>query len=349
MNADAPPPRVTRLAEGGRAAWDGFVGNAPGGSVFHLSGWRAVIEETLGHRAHYLMAESAAGTVLGVLPLVHVKSRLFSNALISTAFCVRGGPLAIDPQVESALDRSALALAGELDVDYIEYRLDRAAPEGWVGRSDLYATFRKPIHPEPEANLLAIPRKQRAMVRKGIKLGLASEIDATAERFYRLYAESVRNLGTPVLPLSYFAALKREFGAACQILTIVGPSGPLAGVMSFRHRDEIVPYYGGGGEAARTFAANDFMYWEVMRRACLEGCALFDFGRSKAGSGAYEFKRHWGFEPTPLTYAYRRLRGQGIPQINPLNPKYRAFIAAWKRLPLALANRLGPLIARDLG
>ena len=119
--------------------------------------------------------------------------------------------------------------------------------------------------------------------------------------------------------------------------------------MSFIFRDEIIPYYGGGTSTARVLAANDFMYWEVMRRACESGCQWFDFGRSKIGAGAYNFKKNWGFEPTPIAYSYWLRRLDHLPEINPLNPKYRHFIAAWKRLPLPLANLLGPRIARYLG
>jgi hypothetical protein len=91
------------------------------------------------------------------------------------------------------------------------------------------------------------------------------------------------------------------------------------------------------------------MYWEVMRRAAARGCRLFDYGRSKAGTGAFAFKKNWGFEPAPLEYRFRLAPGAAIPDHNPLNPKYRLFIAAWKKLPLPVANLLGPPIVRGLG
>lgn len=124
---------------------------------------------------------------------------------------------------------------------------------------------------------------------------------------------------------------------------------PVSSVMSFFFRDEVLPYYGGGTAEARDVAANDFMYWEVMRRAALRGCGIFDFGRSKFGTGSFDFKKYWGFVPEPLHYEYRLVRSEALPDLNPLNPKFRMFIAAWKRLPLPLANMLGPLLARNLG
>ena len=123
----------------------------------------------------------------------------------------------------------------------------------------------------------------------------------------------------------------------------------LASVLNFYFRDEVLPFYGGGLAIARSLAANDFMYWEVMRRACERGYRIFDFGRSKVGTGSYAFKRNWGFEPTPLVYQFRLAQGHAMPDLNPLNPKLAAFVAAWKHLLLVLTNRLGPLIVRGIG
>jgi FemAB-related protein (PEP-CTERM system-associated) len=159
----------------------------------------------------------------------------------------------------------------------------------------------------------------------------------------------VRNLGTPVFPKAYFRNLKAEFGEDCDVVTILSGGKAVASVMNFYFRDEVLPYYGGGTDEARPVAANDFMYWEVMRRAAERGCRLFDFGRSKVDTGSYAFKKHWGFEPEPLHYEYY-LRGKAaIPDVNPLNPKYRLFIQAWQRLPLPVSKLVGPLVVRNLG
>ncbi|MBZ0325892.1 MAG: FemAB family PEP-CTERM system-associated protein, partial [Alphaproteobacteria bacterium] len=240
-------------------------------------------------------------------------------------------------------------LAERLDVDHLEYRSRVPRHPDLVSRDDLYVTFRKPLDADPDKNLAAIPRKQRAMVRKGIKAGLTSELDAGVDRLHHIYAASVRNLGTPVFAKRYFHALTRAFGADCDIVTILHGDQAVASVMNFYFRDEVIPYYGGGLPEARAVAANDFMYWEVMRRACERGFRLFDFGRSKRDTGAYSFKKHWGFEPAPLAYEFLLRRGGDVPDVNPLNPKYRLAIAAWKRLPLPVAKAIGPLIVRNLG
>lgn len=340
---------IVELEERRFADWDQFVAQCPGASFFHRAGWKRVIERVFKHRARYLYAERD-GVIEGVLPLIHIKSPLLGASLVSTAFCVYGGPAATNDAAAEALDAAARALATELNVGHLEYRDQFSRSyRGLVEKSDLYVTFRKALNPEVEANMLAIPRKQRAMIRKGFKLGLKSEIDADAGRLHRVYAESVRNLGTPVFPRRYFEELKREFGDDCEILMVTKEDRAVSGVLSFYFRDEVLPYYGGGTHEARELAANDVMYWEVMRRACERGCRVFDFGRSKRGTGAFDFKKNWGFVAEPLHYHYLLRRGDKPPEINPLNPKLRIFIALWKRLPLPIANLLGPPIVRNLG
>jgi FemAB-related protein (PEP-CTERM system-associated) len=350
MTADVliAPLEVSEFDESRLAEWDAFVYAQPEATFFHLSGWKQVIETSFGHDCYYLYAH-ADGRVVGILPLVHIKSRLLGNALISTAFCVYGGPVGIDEPARSVLEYRAVELAHELNVDYLEFRRRAPGKPGWVRNDELYATFRKELDPDPEANLKQVPRKQRAMVRKGIKGGLKSRSDAHIDDFFALYGESVRNLGTPVFGKKYFANLKSVFDDACEILTITDGDTPVSSVMNFYFRDEVLPYYGGGGPLARKLAANDFMYWEVMRRACENGYRVFDFGRSKRGTGSFAFKTHWGFAPEPLSYEYKLFGRDDIPSVNPTNPKYHMAIRCWKRLPLAIANRLGPMIAKDLG
>jgi len=342
------PLIVRELDPTAEPAWDRYVDATPQATFFHRSGWRSVIEEAFRHRTCYLMAERD-GCITGVLPLVHLRSRLFGNRLVSVPFCVYGGPVASDPESSDALIGRALDLMRQVGANAIEFRMREPTIAGWPTRSDLYATFRKPIAADPEANLKAIPRKQRAMVRKGISNGLRSEVDNDTARLHGIYAESVHNLGTPVYSSRYFRLLAERFRDCCEILTICDEETPIAAVLSFFFRDEVLPYYGGSTAQARRRAANDFMYWEVMQRAAARGARLFDFGRSKFGTGSFDFKKFWGFVPEPLHYQYRLRPGCAIPDHNPLNPKYRLFIAAWKRLPLPVANLLGPAIVRGIG
>ncbi len=350
----AHPPAdisVQQLDSGDRAAvgrWEEYVAAMPAATFFHRAGWQKLLREVFRHRCCFLYAERK-GAIAGILPLAQVNSLLFGNALVSLPFAVYGGIVADDAATVAALEGEAERLAQEFGVDHLEYRNIDARHADWPTQ-DLYVTFRKAILPDDEANLLAIPRKQRAMVRKAIQRGLRGEIDADAERFFALYADNVHRHGTPALPKRYFTALLEEFGADCEILTVVAPDGaPVSSVMSFYFRDEVLPYYAGDDERARALAANDFKYWDLMCRARRRGLKVFDYGRSKVGSGSYAFKKNWGCEPQPLHYEYRLFKGAAIPQNNPNNPKYKLMIAAWRRMPIAWANFLGPFIVRNLG
>ena len=341
-----PSVRAYRTTD--RSRWEHYVEHCVQATFFHRIGWREILEDEFRHRTHYLIAERGQG-VVGVLPLAEMKSRLFGHALVSLPFCVYGGPAADDAMAVQALVDAAEALARELGVDHLELRNRSGIRSDWA-RSDLYVTYRKKLLRDVDANLLAIPRKQRAMVRKGAANGLASQVDDDVSRFFALFSDNMHRHGTPTFSPRYFERLLATFGDDCEVLTVVDAKGaPVSGVLSFYFRDEVLPYYAGDTVAARDLAANDFKYWALMRRACERGVTVFDYGRSKRGTGSFDFKKNWGFDPVPLAYEYRLFKRDSIPQHNPLNPRYRAMIALWRRLPRRIVNAVGPLAVRSLG
>lgn len=344
-----PAVTVQPLDDASEAAWEAFVRQCDEATFFHQSGWRRVVSRSLGHDTYYRIAWRD-GRLVGILPLVHVRSRLFGNALISTGFGVYGGIAAEDDDAARALAADATALGERLGVDFVELRHTKANAIGWWDKSDLYVTFCRPLAASPEANLNAVPRKKRADLRKAIadpRLTVETGIEMPV--FFRIYGESLRNLGTPILPLRFYAAIAEEFGAAVELSAVRGPDGPVAALMTFYFKDRVMPYYGGATAAARRLHAYDLLYWTQMNRAVARGCRLFDFGRSKRGTGSFDYKTYWGFTPEPLHYQFHLVRAAGLPEINPLNPKYRLMVASWRRLPLGIANTLGPFIARQIG
>ncbi len=335
-----------------RARIDAFVRAHPDATPFHLTAWSIAVERGCGQRAHMLLAERADGSLAGVLPLTETRSPLFGRALVSAGFGVGGGILAEDSAAIGALGTAAWTLAEGLQCPTLDLRGGPVDGAGWRVDDTTYLGFMRPLASDDEAELLAIPRKQRAEVRKALAGDLTITVGNDrphARAHYRVYAESVRNLGTPVFPASLFTEVLAAFGDDADILTVSSGGVPVASVLSLYFRDTVFPYWGGGTHAARGLRANDRMYFALMAHARQRGCKNFDFGRSKAGTGAAAFKKNWGFEPSVLVYHRRAAEGDAPRDINPLNPRYRLKIAAWKRLPLWVANRVGPMISRGLG
>jgi FemAB-related protein (PEP-CTERM system-associated) len=338
--------------------WDEFVLARPAGTFFHQWKWREVITSVFSYEPHYLLAEEG-GKLAGVLPLFLVRSLLFGRSLVAIPLAVYGGGLASTAEVENLLIQKAMAIANEVGAKYLELRgnpyLERElkAPTVVFGaeikQKDLYVTFIDEIDPSDEVNLNRIPRKQRRMVRQGEKHGLKVIIDNSRLReFYEVYAASVHNLGTPVFGYPYFEALVKNFGDVCKVFLVEHGDKVVAGVMVFFYKDQVMPYYGGALKGYLNLAPNDFMYWEVMRYGAAQGYKIFDFGRSKEGTGSFNFKRHWGFEPRPLPYFYYPVKSQKIPDTSPLNPKLQWAIRIWRTLPLKLTMALGPRIVRHI-
>ena len=348
--------RIKAYSENNRDVWDSFVLNNSNSSFFHLSGWKDVVKQSFNHHALYIMAFQQ-DKLTGILPLFEVKSRLFGNALVSVPFGVYGGTCSLNSKAENALLNSAATLGKLMGVDYVEFRNEK--PLSCADSSstllpaqqtkDLYVTFKKELLPDVEDNFQAIPRKQRRMIRQGIKAGLTSKIgyQEHLKDFYNIYARSVKALGTPVFPFCYFLNIMDTFPQTF-ILSVWKDNKMVAGVMTFIFKDRLMPYYGGALKKYYQCSVNDFMYWELMKYGCENKFRWFDFGRSKKGTGAYEFKKHWGFEPENLPYSYRLINKKKMPNVSPANPKYSAVINIWKKMPLFLTNWLGPKLVRSI-
>jgi FemAB-related protein (PEP-CTERM system-associated) len=340
-----PPEIKIEHCSSAEKPWDEYVLRHPQATFFHLMGWQRVVEQTFPYRPFSCIA-LRDGRISGVLPLFLVRNLPFGQSLVSMPWGVYGGICADDNETHSALLNYAKTLAQRLGVRYLELR--NQAPCCDLPATDLYVTFRKEIARDPDTNIAAIPRKQRRMIRQGDKHGLTAQMggEELLKGFYHLYAHSVRNLGTPVLPVRFMANILREFGPACRILAVFHEEHMVAGVMTFFFREQVMPYYGGALRHALQYAVNDFMYWHLLCYSAEQGYQVFDFGRSKKGTGSYDFKRHWGFEPTPLAYQYHLVRQKTMPDQNPLNPRFALAIQTWKRMPLWLSRWLGPRVVR---
>ena len=268
---------IEHLQSEQHSLWDDFVTTCSEATFFHQAGWKNVIERAFGHKTHYLFAKDQEG-IKAILPLVEVKSMLFGHALVSTPFCVYGGVASMSHDATEALLEAAKDLSEDLQVDYLELRHKEAKTDNWPNKS-VHATFRKELDTNDEENLLAMKRKQRAVIRQSLKNEPETQLDCDMKLFYQMYSESVRNLGTPVFSMGFFKLLKEEFREQCEVLSISNDGKPTSALMSFFFKDEVLPYYAGSIPESRQLKSMDFMYWDQMCRANKDGIRVYDFGR----------------------------------------------------------------------
>ena len=329
-----------------------FVAAHPDATPFHRPEWTAATARACRQRPHYLVAERADGGVAGVLPLTEMRSAIFGSALVSAGFGTGGGILAADPDAVAALAASAWALAGELNIGSVELRGGPVPDADWSVQQGAHVGFVRALAADDAGELAALGKSRRSAVRRAVKRGFDIRVGtdaAAAADHYRVYAESVRNLGTPVFPRALFTEVLHGFAGAADILTLRLDGELMASAFSLYRHGTVFPYWTGTTEAGRKGLASDAMYFALMAHARARGCTRFDFGRSKVGTGSAAYKEMWGFAPSSLRYAVRTRPGEAPRAVNPLSSQYRLKIAAWQRLPLWAANLIGPQLSRGLG
>jgi FemAB-related protein (PEP-CTERM system-associated) len=338
---------IVQLDPGRHLEWDRYVEAHVHGSPFHLMAWQRSIEQTFGYRPMHLAA-LRDGRIRGVLPLFLVENLLLGRVLLSTPFAVYGGVLGDDAEVREAFAARLRDLGQSLGVQHVELR--NAHEEQCLGfaRLSRYVTFTQSLSADEGATLEAIPRKTRYMVRKALKHDFTTARHARhTEAFEELYARNLRRLGTPSFPRRHFVNLIANFGESVDIRETVLHGEVVAAVMTFSFRDQILPYYGASAASGNANAANNFMYFDLMRWGGSQGYRWFDFGRSKKGSGgSYDFKSHWGMLERDLPYEILLVKRNALPDFSPKNPAFGLPIRVWRKLPLALTRWLGPRLIR---
>jgi FemAB-related protein (PEP-CTERM system-associated) len=328
--------------------WDAYVHAHADGTFFHLNGWRRTIQRALGHEPVYLYV-TRGDAITGVLPAFVGGRWPFARALVSVPIGVAGGVLADDDESAALLLRAARARAERDGLAYVELKSERARFPELATRDDLYFTFRQPLFGDREKQLQAIPRKTRAVLRTAERAQLRTRLTRSAvDVFHDLYALSLRNLGTPMFPRELFVAALEEHPKTSDLLIVEDGGRPIGAVLNFYFRDVMLPFFVGTLPEARGVGVNNYVYWVMLESGYDRGFRWFDFGRSKAGTGAFKFKENFGMKPEALAYQYALVGADALPDLNPTNPKYHRAIEAWKRLPVSVSTRLGPLLSRRL-
>jgi FemAB-related protein (PEP-CTERM system-associated) len=337
---------VNEFQVGDTDRWDQFVLSQPEGTLFHLVAWKRAIERTFGFQSLYFYCERD-GQITAIVPLFFVTNWVIGDCLHSVPFGVYGGICAADQESRDALLAHVKRLAVRKQVGHLDLHQRNGESIPGFHTNPLYYSFTTQLEAKSETNLKKLPRDTRYMIRKGEKAGLEARHGLDQMRdFYGLFCESMRRLGTPVFPRALFENLSQEFGSQVDLTMIYSGVQPISGVMSFKFRDTFLPYYAGANSMAPALAANNFMYWHLMKFAAEHGFRSFDFGRSKKNTGAFHFKSQWGMKVESLNYQVYLVRRQTVPNFSPVNPKFEMATRIWRKLPLGLTKRLGPHVVR---
>ncbi len=331
--------------------WDPFVMRFTGASLYHLSGWTELGREVFGHRALFIEARDSSGSLVGVLPVIQQKSRILGNFATSVAFFNYGGALSADADVARRMMVRAAEVAEKLGCRYLELRDTQSRPVEWSMRSDKI-TLQLPLPATFEALAKGLGAKLRSQVKRAEREGVrcrAGTADLVND-FYSVFAENMRDLGTPVYPKRFFEASLKRFEPYCQLVVIDWQGEPSAAAfLTFWQGRAEVPWASCRAKA-KPLGLNMKLYWELLSLSVSRGSTLFDFGRSTVDSGTYRFKRQWGAEPVPM-YWYRwepHARTHDGSTGEEKGKVMQLATAVWQRLPLGIANALGPLISGAL-
>lgn len=331
------------------AKWDHYVNSHPAASPYHLMCVRDFIEVTYGHATRYLLAKDTEDDIIGVLPLVQLRSRLFGNFVVSVPYFNYGGVLADTPEVAHALIAEAGRWARFIGASHVELRHIGEDRLGLPARTDKF-TFWLNLPENPKTLWDGFRPKVRAQIRRGEKEEPYCRIGGVEllDDFYEVFAENMRDLGTPVYARSFFRNLLTNSGI-CSWLVVVNLNGkPCGCAFLLGHGDRMEIPWASTLRRYNATGLNMFMYWRILELAIAQGYKQFDFGRCSKDGGTYRFKQQWGAHPVPMCWNYQLSPGAEMPGLNPDNPKFRLLIAVWQRLPVWLTRLMGPHVVKSL-
>ena len=329
-------------------AWNEFVRRSPRASFYHRAEWRRINESCLGHKTCFLAAADGA-RVVGVLPIVQLKSLLVGNIACSMPFVNYGGPAADTDEIEQQLLSAAADVTGEWGADYLEIRSTRRLDEQYP-YSDHKVSMTIALNPDPEVVLNGFKREQRKEMRRAAKNGFVVKFGPELiDDFYRVLSDSWRELGTPIFDVAYLKALLDAFGEAIRICVVYDADGqPAAGAFEGVHNNTVEGMWLGMRPEYRKQLVGYVLYWALIKDACELGATSFHLGRSTRDSGGEQFKTKWNADVTPLYWHYVLRTRNEIPALNPSNPKYQFAIKTWRMLPVSVTKLIGPYISRSI-
>lgn len=355
--------KIKCLDNNNKLLWDDYVLNHPKGSLYHHSKWKRIIEETYGHKCHFLMAlemrqdkpEDNSGKVIGILPLVHIKSRLFGNSFVSMPFVDSAGVIADNPDTEDMLIDMAMQLARENGAETVEIRQREPFSTDHIDQTVLTKNHRAVmilrLLPSSDELWNSFKSKLRSQIRRPQKEGLYTTIGGLEliDDFYNVFATNMRDLGSPVHSKEFIGSVADTFSELTRIVLVYLGNKPLAGGFAIKYKKILENPWASSLNEYRNLSPNMLLYWSMLELGCKEGCEYFNFGRSTPGEGTYKFKEQWGAKPEPLYWYYFSGRKEILINNDLMErSRYNSFVSLWKRLPVCMATFLGPLIRRNI-
>jgi len=328
-------------------AWNEYASNR-GASIYHDSRWASLIKKVFGHNSHHIVALEE-GEVVGIFPLVQLKSRLFGNFMVSMPYFNYGGVIADNAGIMHALLRSAHELSVSQDCSHIEVRFDQAQDVGLPVRTDKVAMLLD-LPEDPELLWKAIGAKRRAQVKRPIREGAAffTGGEELLDEFYSVFSTNMRDLGTPVYSKRLFSEILGAFPSNSYIAVVRLNGEPVGAGFLLGHQGQLEIPWASTLRKYNRFGINMYMYWNILAFAIEQEYRVFDFGRSSKDAGTLKFKKQWGGVEKQLYWYYDMQEDGPLPGLNPANSKYQAAISAWKKMPVALTRIIGPPIVKNI-
>jgi len=340
---------VEELAPGDAESWDAFAEQHGAATVYHLARWRDVIAHAFGHPTHYLLARDATRQIVGVMPIARINSRLFGHYMVSLPYFTYGGPLGKDSQTIAALTAAACKIGKQFGCKHLEVREQSPPQHGWAVREDKVSMV-LPLAGTEEGLWKQLSSQRRSQIRKAQAAGPEVCVGGAQllDDFYAVFARNMRDLGTPVYGRIFFETMLATFPENIRIVSVRlnGTAVGAAFLIGFRDSME-VPWVSTIREHNAQFM-NTLLYWEILNAVQKLGYRNFDFGRSTKNAGTYQFKKQWGAKPRQLFWSYWLAEGAKMPNLTPQSGKFKLAVRVWQRLPLPLANCIGPVIVKDL-
>ena len=335
--------------ESDRDRWDHYVEESDACSAYLFSGWKRVVEKSFGHRTFYLLSEGREGRIDGILPLVHMKSLLFGNFLISLPYFNYGGICADHQNGRDQLLEESIRLAEKENVEFIEFRDAQFYGDGLTVKTHK-VSMHLPLPPSVDELWRSFPAKLRSQIIRPQKEGMVVRIGRFEELdgFYRVFSLNMRDLGTPVYSKQFFKNILEEFPESTWICSVFHGKQPIASALILKAKGSMEVPWASSLRSFNRYSPNMFLYWNLLKFSCENGCGLFDFGRSTPGEGTYRFKEQWGAKPVQLYWHYWVRERASLPELNPKNEKYHRAIQIWQRLPVGVTTFIGPMIVKNI-